>query len=75
MQKGCRAVKFTNKVNYFLGFENKRIPINSFRNTNLNYWSLIRQFYWRTRLNKIEIIQKGLKASSKMIIFLILILC
>ena len=27
MQKGCRAVKFTNKVNYFLGFGNKRIPI------------------------------------------------
>ena len=56
--KSAGQLNALNRLNRYLGFEEKKILINSFTYGNLNYCPLASNFCSKNSLNKIENIQK-----------------
>ena len=57
--KSAGQLNALNRLNRYLGFEEKKILINSFIYDNFNYCPLVWQFFSKNSLNKIENIKKG----------------
>ena len=56
--KSAGQLNALNRLNRYLGFEEKKILINSFIHGNFNYCPLVWDFCSKNSLNKIENIQK-----------------